>query len=75
MATMTDLGLDRLTLDERVALAEEILASVAAEVDAAPITAPQRDELARRLAAHQTDPSAARSWDDVEAELLARIDR
>jgi putative addiction module component (TIGR02574 family) len=34
-----------------------------------------RDEVRKRLAEHQRNPGAARPWDEVRAELLARFDR
>jgi putative addiction module component (TIGR02574 family) len=56
-------GLDQLSAPERLALAQDLWDSVAAE------------EVDRRLAAHRADPQAAVSWNQVEAEALARLRR
>lgn len=62
-----------LTVPERIALVQEILESIAAEAQDAPLTDAQRQEIDRRLAAHQANPEAAIPWEQVEAEALARI--
>lgn len=71
--TLKSLGIDKLSLDERVILAEEIWDSIDAETANAPLTEAQKREIDRRLANHRANPGAARSWEDVEAELLARL--
>jgi putative addiction module component (TIGR02574 family) len=71
--TMQALGIDMLTVPERIALVQEILDSIAAEAQDAPLTDAQRQEIDRRLAAHQANPEAAIPWEQVEAEALARI--
>lgn len=73
-ATMKSLGLDRLTLDERIALAEELWASIAAEARPGSfLTDAKREELARRIAEHDADPDSAIPWEQVKAEMLARV--
>ena len=57
--TLTELGIDQLTVDEQIALAEAIWDHIAATPDKIPLTEPQQQELARRLAAHQADPRVA----------------
>jgi putative addiction module component (TIGR02574 family) len=71
--TLEALGIDKLTVDQKIELAQAIWDSVAAEVEKAPLTEAQKREIDRRLANHQANPAAARSWEDVEAELLARL--
>lgn len=73
--TLESLGIDKLTIDEKVELAHAILDRVAEEVEKAPLTDAQKREIDRRLANHRANPGAARSWDEVEAELLARLDQ
>ena len=71
--TLESLGIDKLSLDERIVLAQEIWDSIDAETANAPLTEAQKREIDRRLSNHRANPGAARSWDDVEAELLARL--
>jgi putative addiction module component (TIGR02574 family) len=73
--SMKDLGIDRLSVDDRMALVQEIWDSIADEVARAPLTEAQRREIDRRLAAHKANPQAAVPWEQVEAEALARVRR
>lgn len=67
------LGIDRLSVAERLALAEAIWASVTPELEAAPLSDAQKAEVDRRLAAHRANPQAAIPWEQVEAAALARL--
>jgi putative addiction module component (TIGR02574 family) len=69
------LGIDRLSIAERIALVQAIWDSIAADVERAPLTEAQRQEVDRRLAAHRANPQAAVPWEQVEAEALARLRR
>jgi putative addiction module component (TIGR02574 family) len=69
------IGIDKLSVAERIALIQAIWDSIAAEVESSPLTESQRQEVDRRLAAHRTNPQAAISWEQVEAEALARLRR
>jgi putative addiction module component (TIGR02574 family) len=62
-------------VDDRVVLAHEIWDSVAADVERAPLTEPQRRELERRLADHQANPDDVVPWEQIKAEALARFGR
>jgi putative addiction module component (TIGR02574 family) len=73
--TMQSLGIDQLSVSERLQLLEEIWDSVSAEVEKAPLTEAQKQEVDRRLAAHQANPEAAIPWEQVEAEAQARLRR
>lgn len=73
--TMKDLGIDQLSLEDRLALVQEIWDSIAAEAEQMPLTEAQRCELERRLAAHATDPSNVIAWEEVKARALARAKR
>jgi len=72
---MKDLGIDRLSAEDRLALVQEIWDSLAADMERAPLTEAQRQEIDRRLAAHRANPQAAIPWEQVEAEALARLSR
>ena len=71
--TLKELGIDRLSVEDRLALAQEIWDSVATEVERAPLTEAQEREIDRRLAAHRANPGAAIPWEQVEVEALARL--
>jgi putative addiction module component (TIGR02574 family) len=71
--TLESLGIDRMSISERVALAQAIWDSIAPEAEAASLTDEQKQEIDRRLAAHRANPTAAVSWEQVEAEALTRL--
>ena len=73
--TLKELGIDRLSIEDRLALVQEIWDSITAEVEHLPLTEAQRSELERRLAAHAADPSNVISWEEVKARALARAKR
>lgn len=59
--SIKSLGIDRLGIEERLALVEEIWDSIAEDSAAVPLTDAQRAELDLRLAEHEANP------DDVVA--------
>lgn len=73
--TMQALGIDRLSIEDRLALVKEIWDSISAEVEKLPLTEAERQEIDRRLEAHRANPQAAIPWEQVEAEALARLRR
>ena len=75
MPTMKDLGIDTLSVDDRLALAAELLDSVEAEAEAAPLTPAQANELSRRLADSDANPDAVTPWDEVYERAMARAKR
>jgi putative addiction module component (TIGR02574 family) len=70
---LKQLGIDRLTVEERVALAQEILDSIVAERGPTPLSEAKRQELQRRLAEQKANPGDGISWEQIEAEALARF--
>jgi putative addiction module component (TIGR02574 family) len=60
----------KLSVAERLQLVEDIWDSIAAEPGAITLSQEQREELDRRLADHEANPGAGRSWDEVRARLL-----
>ncbi len=72
-ATLRAMGIDRMTVAERIALAQEILDSVAAEQPRPPLSEAKQRELDRRLAEHAADPTDVVPWEEVEAAALARF--
>ncbi len=69
------LGIEKLSVDERIALVQEIWDGIATEVERSPLTEAQCQEVDRRLAAHRANPDAAIPWEQAEAEALARLRR
>jgi len=74
-AIVESLGIDRLSVDDRIVLVQEIWDSIAHEVQKAPLTDAEQQEVDRRLAAHQNAPDTAIPWEQVEADALARLRR
>ena len=67
--SVKSLGIDHLSLAERILLVEEIWDSIAAESEALGIPQSHKDELDRRLAAQDADPPSGLSWEDVKTRL------
>ena len=59
----------KLSVEERIRLAEEIWDSVAADEEALPVTQAQKDELDRRLDDLAHNPDAGRPWEEFRSEL------
>jgi putative addiction module component (TIGR02574 family) len=62
-AILEQLGIDRMTVAERIALAQEILDSVAAEQPRAPLSETKRRELDRRIADEAANPDDGVTWE------------
>lgn len=74
-STIKDFGIDRLSIDERLVLMQEIWDSIAAEPGIIHLSDAQRQELERRLAEHEANPNDVIPWEQVKAEALARFQR
>jgi putative addiction module component (TIGR02574 family) len=70
--TLQELGVDRLSPEDRLALAEAIWDSVARDAETAPLPAAQRAELERCLADSIAYPDAVTPWEVIKARALAR---
>ena len=70
--TIKALGIDQLTVAQRILLAEEIWDSIPDETDTLPLSEAQKQDLQRRLAAYETDPKGGSSWEEVKARLSGR---
>ena len=72
MSTLFDEA-KKLPVSERIQLVEEIWDSIAEESPASlTLTVGERQELDRRYAAHQADPSTAVPWEVVRGKLFER---
>ncbi len=84
--TLEELGLNRFSLEQRLAIADALWDSVANELTATdiisenagdgaaltPVPANQIAELDRRIEKSKANPDAASPWEEVKARILAR---
>ena len=73
--TARSLGIDRLPVEDRMALAEELWESVVAEGGAFLLSDAQRLELDRRIAEHEAAPDDLVPWAEVKEKALASLKR
>ena len=73
--SLKSLGIDRLSVEERLALVEDLWDSIAEESAATSLTDAQRAELERRLADHEANPNDVIPWEEVKASITARLNR
>jgi len=64
-----DLDISKLSVVERIQLAEDLWDSVAADTGELPLTAAQTTELERRLSDLPRDPGAGDPWDVVRTRI------
>jgi putative addiction module component (TIGR02574 family) len=69
---MKDLGIDRLSPEQQIALALEIWESLEDDHPHGRLTAEQRAELARRDAELDTNPGIALTWEQIRASIEAK---
>jgi putative addiction module component (TIGR02574 family) len=65
----------KLSIAERIQLAEDLWDSIPPEGVEVPLTDAQRAELDRRLRDLEQDPDAGESWEIVRARLYDRLKR
>lgn len=73
--TAKSLGVDRLPVEDRMALAEELWESVVAEGGSFLLSDAQRTELDRRIAEHESNPDDVVPWVEVREKGLASLKR
>lgn len=71
--SLESLGIDRMSVEERLRLVQAIWDSIAAESDRPPLSDSLRAELDRRLADHLANPNDVVPWEEVKAAALARV--
>ena len=69
--TLEQFGLDKLSADDRLALAEQLWDSVVSENEPA-LSDAQRTELERRVADADANPDEGVEWETIRAEAKAR---
>lgn len=67
---LQSLGIDRLSLPDRLRLVEAIWDSIAAEASSLDIPQSHKDELDRRLADDDANPETGIPWPEVKRRLL-----
>ena len=70
--TMQALGIDRMSPEQRMALALEIWESLEENRPPSRLTDEQRAELARRDAEMDADPTIALTWQQIRASVEAK---
>jgi len=73
--SIQSLGIDRLGIDERLELVEEILASLADDAQAYSLTDAQKSELDQRLAAYEQNPDDLVPLHEMMASVVSRLKR
>ena len=71
--SLKSLGIERLGIEERLILVEELWDSIAADSAAVPLTEAQRAELDRRIAEHEANPDDVVPWEEVKASITERL--
>jgi putative addiction module component (TIGR02574 family) len=66
-ASIKLLGIERLALEDRLDLVEQVWDSIAADSVALPLTDAQRIELERRVTDHEQNPDDVVSWDEIRS--------
>ena len=72
--TLQELGIDRLSVDDRIALAQAIWDSLPVQ-PRPPLSRAKRDELTRRAAEDDARPEDVVPWEQVKADILDRLGR
>lgn len=73
MTVMEQLGIDLMTVPERIALARDILDSVADDRPLPPLSEAKKLELDRRIADAKANPDDGVPWEQVDAALRKRL--
>jgi putative addiction module component (TIGR02574 family) len=69
---LQDFGIDRLPIEQRVALVQEIWDSIAREVGMLPPTPDEQRELESRVAEDEISPADVTTWDAIRSDALQR---
>jgi putative addiction module component (TIGR02574 family) len=70
MSAILTKAAQRLPVEERIALVEQIWDTIAAESENLELTAAQKQELDRRIDSFQENPHAGRTWEAIKSEFL-----
>jgi putative addiction module component (TIGR02574 family) len=67
-------GFDELPVEDKIAYVQALWDRIAAREEDVPVPEWHREILRERIAAFEANPDEGRPWEDVEADLLARLD-
>jgi putative addiction module component (TIGR02574 family) len=70
--TVQSLGIDRLPVEEQLALVHEIWDHIVGSGTQPPLNQSQLQELRRRVAEDDADPDNLIPWEEVKAQVLKR---
>jgi putative addiction module component (TIGR02574 family) len=68
-ATTKELGIDRLSIEDRLTLLQEIWDSIAASSEQLPLKEDQKRLLDRRLADLDANPDNSLTWEEIKARV------
>jgi putative addiction module component (TIGR02574 family) len=71
--SLKSLGIERLGIEERLSLVEELWDSIAADSPAIPLTQAQQDDLDRRIAEHEANPDDVVPWEEIKTSITKRL--
>lgn len=69
---MQEFGIDRLSVNDRLALVYEIWDSIAAESESFPLTEEQKQILERRVSDLNANPNNVLTWEEIKQSILGR---
>ncbi|MFO0843138.1 MAG: addiction module protein [Gemmataceae bacterium] len=73
--TLQELGIDKLSLEDRMAIAQQLWDSIAADLERQPLSPEECAELERRVAIADANPGQGVPWEVIRAEARARWQR
>ncbi len=71
--SLKSLGIERLGIEERLTLVEELWDSIAADSTAVPLTEAQRIELDRRIVEHEAKHNDVVPWEEIKTSITERL--
>ena len=75
-ATIKSLGIDSLSIDQKIRLVEDIWDNIAEHhAESIELTDEQKTELDRRIADYESIPSNVIPWEEVKASAIANLRR
>jgi putative addiction module component (TIGR02574 family) len=70
---MSNAAFDRMTTDEQIAHVQDLWDRIATHPENIEVSEAWREELVRRSAEAKANPDSLRPWEDVRAEIRARL--
>ena len=71
-ATLTALGIDKMSVEERIALVQEIWDTIADEKEVPGPREAQKIDLQRRVAELDANPSNVLTWEEIKTRVKGR---